>query len=60
MKIIERLEKLIAGQFMKDILCYEIYKDRKSLQFRYYVDYKAFNKLKDSWLGRSIIGLTKK
>jgi len=51
----ERLKKIIAGQFVKDILKYNLLTVSGVLSFDYYIDDKAFDNLKDSILGRRIL-----
>jgi len=51
----KRLDKIIKGQFIKDILKYEIISSDGKLSYRYYVNYEAFEKLKEETLGRRIL-----
>jgi transposase len=55
-EIISRLQKTIRGQFIDEILKYDIleYQDN-SLSFRYYIDEDAFEKIKEEILGRQIV-----
>lgn len=51
-----RLKKVIRGQFVEEILKYEFIElGGKALSFTYFVDYKAFDKLKKDVLGRKIL-----
>ena len=55
-EIIERLQNIIHGQFIEEILKYEIFDfDKDKFSFTYFIDYEAFNKLKDEVLGRQIV-----
>ena len=54
-QIEERLEKIIVGQFIKDILKYDLCSICGKLSFDYYIDDTAFDNLKDNILGRRIL-----
>lgn len=52
----KRLKKIIKGQFIEDILKYEIIKINKDTNsFTYYIDNDSFDKLKREQLGRRIL-----
>jgi transposase len=52
----KRLVKIISGQFVEQILKYEfIESDDRTPSFTYYLDYQAFEKLKQEVLGRRIL-----
>lgn len=51
-----RLNKIIKGQFIKDILKYEIIEKNKDVySFTYYIDNNIFSKLKEEILGMRIL-----
>jgi len=55
-EIIERLSKIIRGQFIDEILKYEIFKLKSGkLSFTYFIDEDSFQKLKNEILGRKIM-----
>jgi len=55
-EIKERLTDIIRGQFIKDILKYDIIKlENGKLSFTYFVDIAAFNELQQEILGRQIV-----
>ncbi|MFW5721595.1 MAG: IS1634 family transposase [Bacteroidota bacterium] len=55
-EIKERLQNIIRGQFIEEILLHEIIELEKSkLSFTYSIDAKAFEKLKKDILGRKIV-----
>ncbi len=51
----KRLDKIVQGQFIQDILKYEIIGFSDGLSYSYFVDEKAFEKLKEERLGRRIL-----
>ena len=52
----KRLDKIIQGQFIQDILKYEIIELRGGqLSYNYFIDDEAFEKLKEETLGRRIL-----
>jgi len=51
----ERLKKIIKGQFIEDILRYNIIELQEGYSFTYYLDEEAFGVLKKEVLGRKII-----
>ena len=52
----KRLDKIIQGQFIQDILKYNIIELKDGRQsYNYYIDEKAFEKLKEEVLGRRIL-----
>jgi len=52
----ERLQNIIRGQFIGDILKYEIIElENSKLSFTYFIDTESFNELKDEILGRRIL-----
>ena len=54
--IISRLQKTIRGQFIDEILKYDIFElNDKAFSFRYYLDDSAFEQLKNEILGRQIV-----
>ncbi len=54
-ELIERLKKIIHGQFINDILKYEIIKlENQRISFTYSLDEEAFEWLKNNILGRKI------
>ena len=56
LEIEERLQNIIKGQFIEDILLYKIIKLKNDkLSFTYFIDTDAFNKLKTEILGRKIV-----
>ena len=55
-EIEERLQNTIKGQFVEEILKYEIIKlENDKLSFTYFVDIESFDKLKKEVLGRKIV-----
>jgi transposase len=51
-----RLSKIIKGQFVEEILKYDLFTlDDGAVSFTYHIDYDAFEKLKDTVLGRRIL-----
>lgn len=51
----ERLQNIIKGQFIEDILMYKIIElENNKLSFTYFIDTDAFDKLKEEILGRKI------
>ena len=55
-EIESRLTKIIKGQFVEDILKYNLFTlDDGAMSFTYYIDYDAFEKLKNNVLGRKIL-----
>lgn len=55
-EIEERLQNIIKGQFIEDILKYKIIElENNKLSFTYFIDTEAFNKLKEDTLGRKIV-----
>ena len=52
----KRLAKIIKGQFIEDILKYDLFElEDKAVSFTYYVDSEAFEQLKKEVLGRKIL-----
>ncbi len=51
-EIKKRLDSIVRGQFVTDILKYEI---KSSTEFVYYCDFNAFSDLKESVLGRQFL-----
>ena len=55
-EIEERLQNIIKGQFIEDILMYKIIElENDKLSFTYFIDADAFDKLKKEILGRKIV-----
>jgi transposase len=55
-EIEERLQNIIKGQFIEDILMYKIIElENDKLSFTYFIDSEAFDKLKEETLGRKIV-----
>ena len=55
-EIRKRLAKIIKGQFIEDILKYDLIElENKAVSFTYYVDSEAFDRLKKEVLGRNIL-----
>ena len=55
-EIRKRLAKIIKGQFIEDILKYDLIElENKAVSFTYYVDSEAFERLKKEVLGRNIL-----
>ena len=55
-EIQKRLSKTIKGQFIEDILKFQIFAlDDGGLSFTYYIDHQAFEKLQTEVLGRKIL-----
>ena len=55
-EIEEKLQNIIKGQFIEDILMYKIINlGNSKLSFTYFIDIASFNKLKEEILGRKII-----
>lgn len=55
-EIKSRIEKIIKGQFIEDILKYEFIKlSNNDISFTYFIDDDAFDKLKKEVLGRRIL-----
>ena len=55
-EIRKRLTKIIKGQFIEDILKYDLIElENKAVSFTYYVDSEAFGRLKKEVLGRKIL-----
>lgn len=51
-----KIEKIIKGQFVEDILKYKFFKlNRNNVSFTYFIDDDAFDKLKNEVLGRRIL-----
>ena len=52
----ERIDKIIKGQFIDEILKYKIFETNNGLKsFRYFIDGKTFEELKENILGRRIL-----
>ena len=55
-EIKSRLAKIIRGQFIEDILRYDLLElDRGGFSFTYYIDWNSFQRLKQEVLGRRIL-----
>jgi transposase len=55
-EIEERLQGIIRGQFIEEILHYKIFVlENKKLSFTYFIDIASFNQLKEEVLGRKIV-----
>ncbi|MBF0443552.1 MAG: IS1634 family transposase [Oligoflexales bacterium] len=55
-EIENRLQKIIKGQFIEEILKYNLLEiPEGKLSFTYHIDYDCFNKLKEEVLGRKIL-----
>lgn len=54
-EIEKRIQNIINGQFIKQIVVYDIIEKGNSISFTYYIDAEKYNTLKDEILGRKIL-----